>query len=106
MTKPMRAHPWRAWYKTQRWRYRARQQLIKEPWCAYCRRLAQLADHITPHRGNADLFWDGPLQSLCWSCHSSRKQAAEARGYDAVPGVDGLPTDPRHPFLKPQGRDP
>ena len=34
-------------------------------------------DHIVPHRGDRDLFWDrNNWQALCHSCHS-KKTAAE-----------------------------
>lgn len=72
-----------------RWRRRREQQLRAEPLCAYCLRSgraveATVADHITPHRGDPALF-EGPLQSLCASCHSSAK-AKEER--DARNGLD------------------
>jgi 5-methylcytosine-specific restriction enzyme A len=38
---------------------------------------ATVADHVTPHRGNAQQFWHGRLQSLCASHHSRDKQLAE-----------------------------
>ncbi len=59
---------------------------------------AIVADHIKPHRGNAALFWSGPFQSLCKRCHDSTKQRAERLGYSTAIGLDGLPSDPRHPF--------
>jgi 5-methylcytosine-specific restriction endonuclease McrA len=38
---------------------------------------ASVADHKVPHRGDAELFWKGELQSLCAHCHSSAKQREE-----------------------------
>jgi len=66
---------------TYRWQKRREAQLSEHPLCAYCDRKgivtpATIADHITPHRGNAALF-DGPLQSLCTTCHSSDKAREE-----------------------------
>lgn len=41
---------------------------------------ARHVDHITPHEGDQELFWDSANhQSLCASCHS-RKTIAELRG--------------------------
>ena len=41
--------------------------------------MATVADHIIPHKGNLELFWDeGNLQALCKSCHD-RKTAKEGR---------------------------
>jgi 5-methylcytosine-specific restriction protein A len=63
---------------------------------------ATVADHIEPHRGDPDRFWNGKLQSLCdrrpWRCHSSVKQSEEALGYSEAIGEDGHPIDPRHPW--------
>jgi 5-methylcytosine-specific restriction endonuclease McrA len=40
-----------------------------------------VVDHIRPHRGDPDLFWDQRnWQRLHRTCHSSRKQAVEKRG--------------------------
>lgn len=67
-----------------RWQKRREAQLREHPLCCYCERkgrivLATVADHVTPHRGDPALF-DGPLQSLCATCHSSAKQREEAGG--------------------------
>ena len=57
---------------------------------------ASVADHVVPHRGDAALFWQGRLQSLCMSCHSADKQQQEALGYSTTIGNDGWPVDARH----------
>lgn len=67
-----------------RWQKRREDQLRKEPLCRYCQAEgrvtpATVADHITPHRGDKELF-KGPLQSLCETCHSSVKQREEKEG--------------------------
>ena len=76
------AKPWRAWYASKRWKDRAAAQLDREPLCAMHRAkgkavAATVADHVVPHRGDAELFWKGELQSLCAPCHSSAKQREE-----------------------------
>lgn len=58
---------------------------------------ANVADHIVKHNGDADLFWDGELQSLCKTCHDSLKQSQEKGGAVAVIGVDGWPIGDRIP---------
>lgn len=63
------------------WRKRRADQLRAHPLCAYClvqgqARIATVADHITPHRGDAVLF-AGPLMSLCKTCHDGRKAQEE-----------------------------
>jgi hypothetical protein len=52
---------------------------------------ATVADHITPHRGDHDLFWCGPLQSLCATHHSSDKQIEEHGKTVVRYGADGWP---------------
>jgi len=76
--------PSRRWYNWARWKRKRDDQLSREPLCCYCERegrttLAELADHIEPHREDFERFWHGALQSLCWSCHSGTKQREEAR---------------------------
>lgn len=69
-------------YTHRRWRKRRADQLAREPLCCYCQRkgitrLATVADHIEPHRGDEQAFWQGALQSLCQWCHSAEKQREE-----------------------------
>lgn len=46
---------------------------------------ATCVDHLVPHRGNSQLFWDeANWQSLCDRCHSA-KTMAEVRGRRGVP---------------------
>lgn len=54
--------------------------LPQNHYCACgCGRVADMVDHIIPHRGNPKLFWDrSNWQPLASSpCHSSRKQSLE-----------------------------
>jgi hypothetical protein len=89
--------PWRAWYRTQRWRKLRASQLAREPNCRTCERIgvrtpATVCDHCNPHRGNETLFWSGPFQSLCASHHSSDKQALEMGRPRQAFAADGWPT--------------
>jgi hypothetical protein len=45
---------------------------------------ATVADHITPHKGDYELFWHGPLQSLCAFHHNKTKQRIERKGSKAI----------------------
>jgi 5-methylcytosine-specific restriction protein A len=91
-------------YNNSRWVRRRKNQLQLHPLCAKCEAagritLATVADHIRPHGGDLELFWDPEnLQSLCASCHNSFKKSFELLGYDKY-SVDetGWPTDPLHP---------
>ncbi|SHF44191.1 HNH endonuclease [Caloramator proteoclasticus] len=69
-------------YNSTRWK-RLRIKFLKEnPLCAECGkkgivRPAEVVDHIIPHKGNKELFWDeSNLQALCKECHD-RKTAKE-----------------------------
>ncbi|GGW24044.1 hypothetical protein GCM10011452_09310 [Gemmobacter lanyuensis] len=96
---------WRKWYKTARWQELRWRVLERDGFvCRFCgaahpvlapmchalasagcpsgvpRQSASgfVADHVTPHRGDASLFWDERnLQCLCAKCHNSTKQAEE-----------------------------
>jgi 5-methylcytosine-specific restriction protein A len=65
-------------YNSKRWKQMRVAQLAKEPWCATCleegkHTFATQVDHIKPHRGNPQLFFDETnLQSLCRSHHSTK----------------------------------
>ena len=44
-------------------------------------REATVVDHITPHKGNKDIFWDeSNHQSLCIRCHN-KKTATKDGGF-------------------------
>lgn len=71
-----------------RWRKARLNYLAAHPLCVYCMKdkrvtPATVVDHIIPHRGDYQLFWDvhGNWQGLCCNCHSSRKQREERRAH-------------------------
>lgn len=81
-----RVDVWRRWYKTAAWQ-RLRWEVIEAAGfaCARCGWVGRspdlVADHVRPHRGDADLFWDrANLQCLCVHCHAGDKQREERRG--------------------------
>jgi 5-methylcytosine-specific restriction enzyme A len=72
------------------------------PVCALCESRniitpATVVDHLVPHKGDKHAFMYGPVQSLCVECHNNTKRGIERRGYDRRVGLDGWPTDDRHP---------
>jgi len=84
-------------YATRRWRARRIRQLTAQPLCQICLQFdrytaATVADHIEPHRGDPIKF-DGPLQSLCATCHSGFKKELEETGRYRGCDEDGLPFD-------------
>lgn len=93
---------WQHFYGTAFWQRRRKQQLKAHPLCKCCAErgivtAARVADHVEPHKGDWNLFALGELQSLCGSCHNSRKRFIETRGHSVDVGDDGWPTDPKHP---------
>lgn len=61
---------------------------------------AYAVDHIKPHKGDMELFWDrSNWQSLCRDCHSIDKQRIERGGRARQQvGEDGWPVKDSHPF--------
>lgn len=61
-----------------RWQKYRQAYLAEHPLCALCAkkdppvvRAATVVDHIKPHRGNYDLFWDtNNHQPACAECHN------------------------------------
>lgn len=95
-------------YNSARWKRRRTAQLAAQPLCAFHLKLAQtveasVADHVVPHRGDVDLFFNGQLQSLCKPCHDAHKQAQEhnADGILRGAGHDGAPLDQAHHWHRP-----
>lgn len=87
--------PWRAWYKTARWQ-KLRRIILKRD-LYICQRTGVLltgkhpapnspvVDHIKPHRGDPELFWDEMnLHAVSKAYHDSVKQAEEQ---GAIKGV-------------------
>lgn len=58
----------------------------EHPLCRMCLSMgqtqpAQCVDHIQPHRGNKQLFWDeSNWQPLCNSCHSAKTRREQLNG--------------------------
>lgn len=79
---------WRAWYKTARWQ--ALRRLILKRDLYTCQRTGVLLtgkhpapnspviDHIKPHRGHPELFWDEKnLMAVSKAFHDAEKQREE-----------------------------
>ena len=61
-----------------RWRKARKAFLQEHPLCAECLKAGKLTpatvvDHIIPHRGNQELFWNAEnWQPLCKECHDQK----------------------------------
>ena len=84
-----------------RWQKARRLFLASNPLCRTCAddgrvSPAEVVDHVTPHKGNIDLFWDeGNWQSQCRLCHD-RKTIKEDGGM-------GRPVRDRPSGRRPEG---
>lgn len=60
-------------YESSRWRKASKEFLKGHPICFVCGKPATLVDHIIPHRGNLELFYDeNNWQPMCQSCHTRK----------------------------------
>lgn len=70
--------------------------MAEEPLCRMCSDRGDIVggtqvDHILPHKGNADLFFNYEnTQTLCDHCHASIKHSHELTRFKPV-GPDGWP---------------
>ena len=93
-------------YDSVRWRHLRAQVLNEEPLCRLCARMgrdtaADTVDHIEPHKGIYEKFYDRKnLQALCSHCHGIKRR--QDRG-GLLPGcdIDGLPLDSKHWWNEP-----
>lgn len=69
-----------------RWRRASKRFLRENPLCVRCDtngfvRASEVTDHIVPHKGDMELFWDRDnWQALCKRCHDI-KTAREDGGF-------------------------
>ncbi|WP_439572622.1 HNH endonuclease [Phreatobacter sp.] len=88
--------PWRRWYKTARWQKLRWSVLVRDNFTCQCgcgtvvADTSQLVcDHVRPHRGDPEKFWNGPFQTLWKPHHDSWKQALEHSQGGWVKSLDG-----------------
>ena len=68
----------RRWYRTARWAALRAQVMAAAPLCVECEKAGHVEpwtdlDHIRPHYGRPELFWDTEnLQGLCASHHTQK----------------------------------
>ena len=69
-----------------RWRKYRKGFLADNPFCVECLKYDRLTaatviDHVTPHKGDQELFWDlDNHQALCEQCHN-KKSASKDGGF-------------------------
>lgn len=75
---------WQRLYALPRWRAASREYRAANPLCRACQQSGRdepvaVVDHIIPHRGNMQLFWDpNNWQPLCLTCHHIKSTQEKA----------------------------
>ena len=90
------------WYGLKIWKAIRENQLADQPLCEWCEKKGIVAaavavHHATPHKGDWEMFINGPFVSLCSPCHDGDARDIEQRGYKRTIDVNGYPIDPNHP---------
>jgi 5-methylcytosine-specific restriction enzyme A len=105
VNKKLMKHEYQHLYRTYRWQKIRKAHLEANPLCVMCQAdgkivLANVVDHIEPHKGDEIKFYGGPFQSLCKLHHDSTKQRQEKR--EVIIGCDesGIPIDNNHHWNK------
>lgn len=68
-----------------KWQQARKSYLSRHPLCVRCQAKgkytqATVVDHITPHRGDKNLFWDSNnWQPLCKACHDHKTWAEDVK---------------------------
>jgi 5-methylcytosine-specific restriction protein A len=67
---------------TAAWRAASQKFLADHPYCADgCGGRSEVVDHIIPHRGDMDLFWDQSNWQAMTKAHHDRKTAMQDGGF-------------------------
>lgn len=90
-----------------RWQKESQQFLAEHPLCQCTQcdegririKPATVVDHVIPHEGNLDLFWDrNNWQAMAKECHDLKTARENGRSKKCIPGHDaqGFPIDKQH----------
>lgn len=72
-TERRESKPYHYLYESARWRAARKAYLVLNPYCTECGERATIVDHILPHHGNEEAFFDcNNWQGLCQRCHSAK----------------------------------
>jgi 5-methylcytosine-specific restriction endonuclease McrA len=83
-------------YERRAWRRRSSLTLASQPLCIECLRKgivepAVVCDHIEPHHGDANKFWNSKTQGLCRACHAIKTNKEQGYKSKVTIGLDGWP---------------
>lgn len=69
-------------YRDPKWQKASKIFLMANPICVICGRPATDTDHIRPHKGDYNLFWDvSNWQPLCHECHARKTYQENREAY-------------------------
>ena len=72
-----------------KWNKARKTYLRLNPLCVKCGKPATEVDHITPHKGDMQLFWDvNNWQPLCHECHSRKTYSEVSENRKKEPVAD------------------
>ncbi len=83
------------WYRQQRWVKASRGFRQLNPTCAVCEAAGRVTeatqtDHIIPHAGNYERFWNVEnWQAICDSCHAKKTRTESGEGGSFFTAGDG-----------------
>ena len=80
-----RSRSYKYLYDTSRWKKMRKTFLTEHPFCEECKKAGRLkaatvVDHIMPHKGDEQLFWNQRnWQALCKQCHDTKTAKEDGR---------------------------
>jgi 5-methylcytosine-specific restriction endonuclease McrA len=89
---------YRTFIGSAQWKALRKQQLLREPFCCFCKQIATQVDHIK-RCGDDPLLQTNPsnLRSVCAQCHAPLRHN-DKRGYSReIDPASGWYVDPKHP---------
>lgn len=85
-------------YRTGRWQALRRRVMAEHPLCTLCEQVGRVSvgtvcDHVNghPEGETEEMFWAGPFQMLCTTCHESIKKRMEHGSGPIGCDVQGYP---------------
>lgn len=79
--KPTYKYSYETSYQNRKWIKFRKKYLEDCNYCIICGDQSEVIDHIYPHKGDIDLFWDrGNMWPLCVKCHNTKTALFDMEG--------------------------